>query len=75
LIYEKLVGANPAPGKAALTGGAVAALAYITDYKVVPKRLTPGYELALPPQALYGIFAVMGLSLALSTVVRERSGR
>jgi hypothetical protein len=44
---------------------AVSAIAYLTDYHLIPRRFTPGFELRLSRRALalaYGAFAV-GLSL------------
>lgn len=57
----------------AVTGGAVvSALAYITDYHVVPERLTPGFEKRLSNQSLLGIYATLALSLALGRLARPR---
>lgn len=39
----------------------VSALAYVTDYHVVPKRLTPGFEERLPPSALALVYVALGL--------------
>jgi hypothetical protein len=72
LIYERLFGA-PAESSAAraLAGGAcVSALAYVVDYHLVPKRLTPGYEDALPPRGLVPIYAALALSLSASSLLR-----
>jgi hypothetical protein len=55
-----------------LGGGLVSALAYVTDYYVVPKRLTPGYELRLRPCALAGIYLALALSLSFSKPLRAR---
>ena len=46
-VYERLFGGARQPGavgKSLLGGGVVAALAYLVDYHLVPKRLTPGWE-------------------------------
>jgi hypothetical protein len=43
------------------SGVAISALAYVTDYYVVPRRLTPGFELTLSRRSfpwLYGALAV-----------------
>ncbi len=47
-----------------LDGALVSAAAYITDYCLVPKRLTPGFELKLSTWALLGIYGVLALSFA-----------
>lgn len=56
----------------ALVGGAVvSAVAYMTDYHVVPARLTPGFEKRLSNTALLGIYSVLAISLAFG---RRRPG-
>ena len=57
---------------ALLGGGAVAAAAYLTDYHVVPKRLTPGWEYRLAPRSLAAVYAVLALSLPLRGLLRGR---
>ncbi len=47
-------------------GGATAALAYLTDYHIVPRRLRPGMEAFLPRWALYGVYAALGAGFALA---------
>jgi hypothetical protein len=51
--------------EAARRATAVAAAAYITDYHLVPKRLTPGFELRLPRLALAPIYAALAFGLSL----------
>jgi hypothetical protein len=50
--------------RAFVTGAAVAALAYVVDYHVVPRRLTPGFEARLSPRGFVAMYAVMAASLA-----------
>jgi hypothetical protein len=50
---------------ALLGGAAVAGLAYVVDYYVVPRRFTPGFEKRLSGASLFGIYATLALSLAL----------
>jgi hypothetical protein len=50
----------------------VTALAYVTDYYVVPKRLTPGFEQRLSPKSLFGAYAVLAASLAVSAFATRR---
>jgi hypothetical protein len=63
----------------AFFGGAfVSALAYITDYHVVPARLTPGFEKWLSNRSILGIYTVLALGLTLGSLWRpdgERSRR
>ena len=64
-IYELLPG--PAPLRAAATAG----LAYVTDYHVVPKRLTPGFELRLSKRSLATIYVALALGLCARDLLRR----
>jgi hypothetical protein len=59
-------------GAAAAGAVAVTALAYLTDYHVVPQRLTPGWEQRLRPSSLALIYGAMALSLPLRGLLRVR---
>lgn len=58
-------------GKALAGGAAVAGLAYLTDYYLVPERLTPGFEKRLSGTSLATIFGVLALSLPLRGLIRN----
>lgn len=54
---------------------AVTASAYITDYYLVPDRLTPGFEKRISGKSLATIYGVLALGLAardMLTTTRER---
>ena len=51
----------------------VTALAYATDYHLVPKRLNPGFEQRLSRKSLFGTYAVLAASLAVSAFATRRS--
>jgi hypothetical protein len=53
----------------------VAAAAYVTDYHVVPKRLTPGWELRISPRSLLATYAVLALALPLRGLLGGRRRR
>lgn len=77
LLYEALFGKAAAQGEVpqALAGGVVVAgIAYVTDYHLVPKRFTPGFEKCLSPRSLFIIYGVLALSLGLSGLWRGREG-
>jgi hypothetical protein len=77
-FYERAFGRAAERGEvgtALLGGAAVAAAAYVTDYHVVPKRLTPGWELRLSPRSLGAAYAVLALALPLSGLLRRRPRR
>jgi hypothetical protein len=73
-VFELFMPRNEAPTvqRALLVGSATAAAAYITDYHVVPKRLTPGFEKKLSAPALFGVFATLALSLAAAGIYRGK---
>jgi hypothetical protein len=72
LFYEALGRRRRRGSARALRDGAlVSALAYVVDYHVVPKRLTPGFELRLPRAALAGVYAALALGLSLRDVAAE----
>ena len=77
-IYERAFGDAADRGdvnKAFLGAGAVAALAYVTDYHVVPKRLTPGWEERVSARSLAVIYAALALSLPLRGLSRYWTSR
>jgi hypothetical protein len=61
---------KPAASRALLAGAATAAIAYVVDYHVVPKRFTPGFEERLSRKALFGVYAVLAVGLALGSLRR-----
>jgi len=46
-------------------GATVSGLAYVTDYYLVPRRLTPGFEKRLSPPALGAVYAVLAAALGV----------
>lgn len=74
-LFEKLFGTQAERGDAgaALLGGAaVSGIAYVTDYYLVPKRLTPGFEKRLSGRSLGAIYGVLALSLGATALLRSR---
>ncbi|MGZ8242108.1 hypothetical protein [Methylomagnum sp.] len=57
-------------GKALAGGAAVAGLAYLTDYHVVPERLTPGFEKRLSGRSMAAVFGALALSLPLRGLIK-----
>jgi len=58
------------PAGALASAAAIAALAYLVDYHLVPRRLTPGYELRLQGPQLALIYGAIALSLPLHDLLR-----
>ena len=77
-LYERAFGHAAERGqiaKALLGAGAVTALAYVTDYHVVPKRLTPGWEERVSNRSLGIIYAVLALTFPVRGLLRHCSRR
>ncbi len=58
-------------GRNLLVGAATSALAYVTDFKLVPKRLTPGFEHVLSFHSLKNIYSILAVSIAAAGSMRE----
>jgi hypothetical protein len=76
-IYEKLFGRRSARSRMMresplrpLVGSAIVSVsAYVTDYYLVPKRLTPGFEKRLSNKSLMIFFGVLALGLAAQDLI------
>ncbi len=55
-----------------LSASLVSGLAYITDYHIVPKRLTPGFEKRLTPNAMAIVYGALAIGLAVGAVLTKR---
>lgn len=77
-IYERIFGQAADRGqlkKAVLGGATIAALAYVTDYHVVPKRLTPGWEERVSNRSLAVIYGCLALSFPVRGLLRHWNRR
>jgi hypothetical protein len=52
----------------------MSAIAAIVDYGIVPKRLTPGWELSLSKKSMAGAFASLAIGLAAGALVTRQLG-
>jgi hypothetical protein len=72
-LYETL---RRRAGRGALgalaSSAATTATAYVVDYHVVPRRLTPGYELRLSGRGLALVYASIALALPLTEILGGR---
>jgi hypothetical protein len=75
-VYEKLFGDQSArstmrssPLRPLLGGAVVTAGAYVTDYYLIPQRLTPGFEKRLSGSSLLAVFSVLALGLAARDLI------
>jgi hypothetical protein len=74
VFYEALAGGKRRTAVRALRDGAlISAAAYVTDYHVVPKRLTPGFEMRVPRAALVCVYAALAFGLSAWDLVKARS--
>src|SRR5699024_1798109 len=65
LLYEALGrGRRRSAGRALRDGAITSAVAYVVDYHVVPRRLTPGFELRVPGRALTAVYGALAVGLA-----------
>ena len=73
LFYEALGrGRRRSRARALIDGAAVSAAAYVTDYHLVPRRLTPGFEMRMPRAALACVYAALGLGLSAKDLWNSR---
>ena len=54
------------------TAVAVSILAYLTDYHVVPRRFTPGFELVFPRALFPWLYAALAGSLVAGACMQRR---
>jgi hypothetical protein len=60
------------PARVAADAVAVTGIAAVVDLKVVPKRLTPGFERRLSRPSLAGVYVGFAIGLALGACARLR---
>jgi hypothetical protein len=72
VLFEALRGPSTKrmtpPGAAAVT----AVVAYVVDYHVVPKRVTPGYDVHMSKRALAGTYVALALGFVLGAAYCRR---
>ena len=78
--YESLFGTRAgrlrrpgsrSPLRSLLGSAAVTAGAYVTDYYLVPKRFTPGFEKRVSGQSLAAIYGALALGMAAHDLIRR----
>ena len=62
-LYQR--GSRASASEAATDAVGVAALAYVTDYYLIPRRFTPGFELSLSSRSFPWIYAALAAGLFL----------
>lgn len=69
-IYEWAFGRRASAAARALGGPVVAGIAYVTDYHLVPRRLTPGWELRLTNADLGVVYAALAVALPMRALAQ-----
>ena len=75
-LYARVHGHRPEAKRLpdAIAGGiATSAVAYLVDYTVTPRRLTPGYEHRLDGQGMLAVYAALALGFAVGAVALGRA--
>jgi hypothetical protein len=75
LLHEMAVNktdVKKSPWPLVITSGLISAAAYATDYHVVPKRLTPGFEEKLQPKSMFAVYAILAGAIAVGTFFRGK---
>ncbi|HET6675497.1 MAG TPA: hypothetical protein VFG71_09170 [Nitrospiraceae bacterium] len=67
--YEALIDEKRRPGFSKAV--AVSAVAYVTDYHVVPPRFTPGFEFVFPRRMFPYLYAALAISLVAGVRMRR----
>lgn len=57
---------------ALLKGSLTSGIAYLTDYRVVPARLTPGFEKRFSERGMAWMYGVLGVAFALGGAIVSR---
>ena len=71
-LFEALSGLRPNVSRILGAAAATTVTAYVADYHVVPKRVTPGFEAHLLERSFVYTYAALGAGLALGALVRRR---
>ena len=61
------------PGPAPLRAAATAATAYVVDYPVVPRRLTPGFEMRVSPGALAAVYGALAIGFLTGSLWTDKA--
>jgi hypothetical protein len=65
-VFHELMPQKPGALGALSKGMLTSGVAYLTDYRVVPGRLTPGFEKRFSPRGMSWMYGVLGAAFALA---------
>lgn len=73
VIYETVFGGKKKPPLQRCTEAiASAAMAYVVDYHLTPRRLRPGFEKHVSPTGMVAVYAAFAAGLAITGILRDR---
>jgi hypothetical protein len=72
LLFERLRGDDPTRGTTLVSAVATSVVAAGVDYGIVPKRITPGWELVVSNKSLVSAFVALGTGFVLSGLLSTR---
>ncbi len=73
--YEATRPARASASGRAVRAAGIATLAYVVDYHVVPRRLSPGFEHKVGPAGMVAVYAAFAAGLWMSTRLATRPPR
>ena len=76
-LYSRAYGQRPEAKELpnAIAGGvATSAVAYVVDYTITPKRLTPGYELRLDGKGMLAVYAALAAGFTAGAMLLRGRG-
>ncbi|MDR5817060.1 MULTISPECIES: hypothetical protein [unclassified Caballeronia] len=75
VLFEALCPRRAGPVGIVAAAGASALIAYVVDYHVVPKRVTPGFEVHLSKRSLAMTYVALAAGFAIAALVRMPRAR
>ncbi|MCW5935866.1 MAG: hypothetical protein KIT11_00980 [Fimbriimonadaceae bacterium] len=70
-LWFRARGGKPSAAEKTAVSAAVTGIAYVTDFHLVPPRLSPGFEHRICRRSLYATYAVLALALAGGALLRS----
>ncbi len=75
VFFERATARQPALERQAVSAAVTAALAYVVDYHVIPRRLNPGFEQRMSAAGLLATYASFAVGLQLGRRLLDRGQR
>jgi len=72
VFFERLRPRDESLAVVGLAAGITAAVAYAVDFKVVPKRASPGFQATLSRPCLFATYAGFAVALVATVMFRKR---